>query len=108
MRSSPACRAPRSSAYPIAGSDFAAFVQLARSQIAQPGEGDAFARGGEVQLGDGRWIRISRSATQDGGFFLLFSDFTDIKEREERYKEAKLQAEAASSAKHISFIRKIG
>src|SRR5262249_10365782 len=67
--------------HPLAGSDFAGFVQLARTQVAQAGDSDAFTFGGEVQLNDGRWIYISRSATQDRGFFLLFTDFTDIKER---------------------------
>lgn len=55
--------------------------------------------GGEFMLPDGRWVRISRSATQDGGFFLFVSDFTDIKQREENYKIAKRDAEAASAAK---------
>jgi signal transduction histidine kinase len=53
----------------------------------------------EFRLADGRWIRISRSHTQEGGFFLLISDFSDIKEREERLDEARHQAEAASAAK---------
>src|SRR5258708_3995221 len=48
---------------------------------------------------DGRWIRFSRSETTDGGFILFLSDFTEIKEREEIFKEAKLQAEVASTAK---------
>lgn len=54
---------------------------------------------GEYQMTDGRWIRFSRSATTDGGFILFLSDFTEIKEREEIFKEAKLQAEVASTAK---------
>jgi signal transduction histidine kinase/HAMP domain-containing protein len=60
---------------------------------------DLLAVGGEFQLADGRWLRASRSSTPDGGFFLVLSDFSEIKEREERLKEAKLQAEAASAAK---------
>jgi len=55
--------------------------------------------GGEFQITDGRWLRISRSNTQDGGFFIVFSDFTEIKEREEHLSLAKRQAEAASAAK---------
>jgi signal transduction histidine kinase/HAMP domain-containing protein len=54
---------------------------------------------GEYQLLDGRWIRLSRSDTSDGGFFLSLIDFTEIKEREEHFKEAKLQADAANTAK---------
>jgi len=60
---------------------------------------DLLASGGEFQLVDGRWLRASRSSTEDGGFFLVLSDFTEIKEREERLAEAKRQAEAASAAK---------
>ncbi len=53
----------------------------------------------ELRLADGRWLRISRSRTQEGGFFLVISDFSDVKEREERLNEARRQAEAASAAK---------
>ena len=55
--------------------------------------------GGEFQIADGRWLRASRSATQDGGFFLVFSDFTAVKEREHHLSVAKQEAEAASAAK---------
>ena len=57
----------------------------------------------EFRLADGRWIRISRSRTQEGGFFLLISDFSDVKEREERLDEARHEAEAASVAKSTFF-----
>ncbi|MFI4947345.1 MAG: ATP-binding protein [Alphaproteobacteria bacterium] len=53
----------------------------------------------EYRLADGRWIRISRSRTQDGGFFLVISDFSEVKEREERLDEARHAAEKASAAK---------
>jgi signal transduction histidine kinase len=36
---------------------------------------------------------------QEGGVFLVISDFSDVKEREERLTEARRQAEAASEAK---------
>jgi signal transduction histidine kinase/HAMP domain-containing protein len=54
---------------------------------------------GEFRLDDGRWLRASRSGAQDGGFFLVLSDITGIKEREERLTEAKREAEMASAAK---------
>jgi signal transduction histidine kinase len=57
--------------------------------------------GSEFRLWDGRWLRVSRSATEEGGFFLLISDFSDIKEREQRLDEARRQAEAASEAKSV-------
>jgi len=53
----------------------------------------------ELRLSDGRWLRISRSPLQEGGFFLVISDFSDVKEREERLTEARHEAEAASEAK---------
>ena len=65
----------------------------------EPAEGGLLSAGSEFHLADGRWLRISRSATQDGGFFLLISDISDLKEREGRIEEARRQAEAASEAK---------
>jgi len=54
---------------------------------------------GEHRLPDGRWIRISISPTSDHGRIVFVSDFTQIKQREESYKQAKHEAEAASAAK---------
>jgi signal transduction histidine kinase/HAMP domain-containing protein len=90
----------------VAGADFATafsfirpeLVQCTRSEI-DGSRDDGLFSDGEYQLTDGRWIRFARSETQDGGFFLILSDFSEIKEREERYKEAKQQAEAANKAK---------
>lgn len=65
----------------------------------RPTWSEVIALGGEFQVSDGRWLRVSRSNTQDGGFFLVFSDFTEIKEREEHLRTAMRQAEAASEAK---------
>jgi len=55
--------------------------------------------GGEMLLGDGRWLRLSRSGTADSGFVIIASDITALKEREAALKEAKDEAEAASRAK---------
>jgi signal transduction histidine kinase/HAMP domain-containing protein len=57
------------------------------------------ASGAERQLPDGRWLRIVASTTREGGTILFLSDFTEIKTREEHYRAAKQQAEAASAAK---------
>jgi signal transduction histidine kinase/HAMP domain-containing protein len=73
----------------VAGAEFAAAFGAAGPQL------DV----GEIRLADGRWIRVSRTATHEGGFFLFISDFTDVKERERRFLEAREQAEAASRAK---------
>ena len=53
----------------------------------------------ELRLADGRWLRIGRSPTQEGGFILVLSDISDIKDREQHLTEARHQAEAASAAK---------
>lgn len=74
-------------------------IVVANDARAEADWSDLLASGGEFQLIDGRWLRASRSSTPDGGFFLVLSDFTQIKEREERLNEAKQQAEAASAAK---------
>ena len=55
--------------------------------------------GAERKLPDGRWLRIVANATREGGTILFLSDFTEIKTREEHYRVAKQQAEAASAAK---------
>jgi signal transduction histidine kinase/HAMP domain-containing protein len=97
----------------IAGAVFAdVFAEIGRrivTSIAPAGEAarnavpgawnKLLSAGGEFEIADGRWLRASRSATQDGGFFLVFSDFTAIKEREHHLSIAKQEAEAASAAK---------
>jgi signal transduction histidine kinase/HAMP domain-containing protein len=55
--------------------------------------------GGEMLLGDGRWLRLSRSGTADSGFVIIASDITALKERETVLQAAKDQAETASRAK---------
>jgi signal transduction histidine kinase/HAMP domain-containing protein len=53
----------------------------------------------ELELADGRWLRMTGSRTGDGDRILLFSDITAIKEREERLRQATRAAEAANAAK---------
>jgi signal transduction histidine kinase/HAMP domain-containing protein len=62
-------------------------------------EPELLSGGSEFRLVDGRWLRVSRSNTEEGGFFLVISDYTQIKDREAHLKEARRQAEAASEAK---------
>jgi signal transduction histidine kinase len=64
-----------------------------------PDWSDLLAVGGEFQLADGKWLRASRGSTPEGGYFLVLSDITEMKEREANLAEAKRQAEAASEAK---------
>ena len=54
---------------------------------------------GEVRLADGRWVRLNRSSAADGGFVVIGSDITLLKERETALQAAKDEAEAASRAK---------
>lgn len=53
----------------------------------------------EAKLSDGRWLRLARSRTSDGGHVFILSDITLSKEREIVLREAKDRAEAASRAK---------
>jgi adenylate cyclase len=60
----------------------------------------------EQQLSDGRWIRISKRRTSDGGTVSVFSDISPLKERETQLSElvkslevARDQANQASAAK---------
>jgi signal transduction histidine kinase len=54
---------------------------------------------GEKQVDGGRWLRLSRSDRPDGGFVLVVSDITLLKEREALLHAAKEQAEAANRSK---------
>ncbi len=85
------------------GVEFSAVTRLLYQQLLNPEQvPDLFAlpaSGCELHLVDNRWIHVSSSRTRDGGQFFFFTDFSDVKEREQRYREAQLQAEAASRAK---------
>jgi len=51
------------------------------------------------RLNDGRWLNISRSAAQGGGSVVIWSDISELKDREDTLRIAKAQAEKASQAK---------
>lgn len=53
----------------------------------------------EQQLADGRWLRVYERQTRDGGRVGLRMDITQIKQDQERLKEAMTRAEAANRAK---------
>ncbi len=61
--------------------------------------GDGAAAVTEQNLNDGRWLRVSRSPTRDGGSVLIWTDITEIKQREVSLREAKEEAEAANASK---------
>ena len=68
--------------------------QLAPTQADQDVDGHA-----ELELADGRWLRMTVSQTSEGGSIIFLSDFTSIKEREEHLRRAKREAEAANASK---------
>ena len=51
----------------------------------------------EVQRrGDGRWIMVSERRTEDGGTVAVYSDITELKQREESLAEKSTALEALS------------
>ncbi|HTQ82805.1 MAG TPA: EAL domain-containing protein, partial [Pseudolabrys sp.] len=57
-------------------------------------DGDPQATG-EVQLADGRWLRISHSATRDQGFIVVCSDITLSKKQEANLRQTNWRLDAA-------------
>ena len=82
------------------GTNFEQALRLIETQLV-PGNARAADPSGhtELELSDGRWVRMTASATSEGGSIVFFSDFTAIKEREENLRKAKMEAEAANAAK---------
>ncbi len=79
----------------IPGGRFEAFERAALEQgVITPAEA-----GSEARLSDGRWLRVIRSPTRDGGTVVIWSDISELKEREEALRLAKDGAEAANRAK---------
>jgi signal transduction histidine kinase/HAMP domain-containing protein len=89
----------------LANSQVAAFFpELSRSLVAGchlPGPLDLALTQptAELRLVDGRWLRLGSSSTSDGGFVVIGTDITLLKEREAALQLAKDQAEAANRAK---------
>jgi signal transduction histidine kinase/HAMP domain-containing protein len=84
----------------VSGTDFNAALALMQTQLAPRAEKGADTTGHtELELADGRWIRMTASATSEGGSIIFLSDFTIIKDREESLRRATREAEAANAAK---------
>ena len=86
-RMSALARASNGSVLP--GAEFARAFDLPPEVIEQ---------GGECQLGE-KWFQVSRSDTGQDACLFVFNDITALKEREQQYRDAKSQAEAASLSK---------
>ena len=56
---------------------------------------DAADEHSELRLADGRWLRISRSATRSGGFIAVCSDITLLKEQEATLQSTNLRLDTA-------------
>ncbi len=67
--------------------------------IAQAAPGSRLPAPLEIQLSDGRWLKINESRSTKGGVLTMLSDITEIKCREEALIAAKLDAERASHSK---------
>jgi signal transduction histidine kinase/HAMP domain-containing protein len=84
------------------GTQFDAALSLIQGQLAPsqaPSEDITTSGHAELELADGRWLRMTGSATSEGGSIIFLSDFTTIKEREESLRRVKREAEAANASK---------
>ena len=71
--------------------DAIADSSIAKALLALPaGYGSA-----ETRLADDRWLSLSRSATQDGGFVAVCSDISLLKEQEAKLTRSNLHLDAA-------------
>ncbi len=86
----------------VPGTTFDAALGLIQQQLAPtqaPSEDISTSGHAELELADGRWLRMTGSGTSDGGSIIFLSEFTAIKEREESLRRAKREAEAANASK---------
>lgn len=56
---------------------------------------DAEELASEAHLSDGRWLRVSRSPTQEGGVILVYSDITSLKQQKAELHATNLRLDAA-------------
>ncbi|HEV2264285.1 MAG TPA: ATP-binding protein [Stellaceae bacterium] len=77
----------------------APFPEMLEGALAQPR--------GEMCVDGIRWLHLSRSTTSDGGFVVIISDISALKERELALSAAKEQAEMANRAK-TEFLANMG
>ncbi len=94
---------PKCADVDLTGTTFDAFQTLVEdpgsATVKKGGKGLKGRKPTEQRLPDGRWVRSSGSATNDGGAIMFWTDITALKRREATLQAAKKQAEAASEAK---------
>ena len=56
---------------------------------------DGLPPAGDFQVAEGRWLRISQSATRDGGFIVVCSDISHSKEQEDSLRQINVRLDAA-------------
>ena len=86
----------------LPGTQFDTALAVIQSQLKatqETSEDIATSGHAELELADGRWLRMTGSATSEGGSIFFLSDFTAIKEREESLRRAKREADAANASK---------
>jgi signal transduction histidine kinase/HAMP domain-containing protein len=86
----------------VPGTKFTAAMERIQGQLKPdqaPLEDVAATGNAELELSDGRWLRMTGNATSEGGSIYFLSEFTAVKEREESLRRAKREAEAANAAK---------
>ncbi|MTI18893.1 response regulator [Rhodobacteraceae bacterium RKSG542] len=66
---------------------------LARRLVERRQESDTY----EVQLADGRWVKVSERRTQDGRSVSIYTDISQIKQREEDLKKAQERLESQAT-----------
>lgn len=72
-------------------SDESTGAEITQREVSHDVEGLA----GEARLPDGRWLRVSRSPTQEGGVILVYSDITGLKRQKAELHATNLRLDAA-------------
>ena len=80
--------------FPDAGDDEEAWVDYRLSRRREVDEQKL-----ELLQNTGMWLQINEHRTSDGGLVALYTDVTEIKQREADLRDANAQAEAATAAK---------
>jgi diguanylate cyclase (GGDEF)-like protein len=68
---------------------------MAAGTIAETAHTDPDGLASEVELPDGRWLRVSRSVTQEGGVIVVYSDISALKRQEAQLHATNLRLDAA-------------